>query len=136
MLRTGESQLVPEVTDDLLVQSARDEEHLRLMRLLNLRSGMSCPLKVGDRIFGVITWVAGEEGRRFSEADLAFGEDLAQRAAIAIDNAQLHSQVRTAALELQRAVLARRAAAGRGLVDHASSTTRPAAPTRAATSTT
>jgi serine phosphatase RsbU (regulator of sigma subunit) len=53
----------------------------------------------------VITWVAGEGGRRFSEDDLAFGEDLAQRAAIAIDNAQLHSQVRTAALELQRAVL-------------------------------
>jgi serine phosphatase RsbU (regulator of sigma subunit) len=105
VLRTGESQLVPEVGDELLVQTAQDEEHLRLMRLLNLRSGMSCALKVGDRIFGVISWVAGEEGRRFSEDDLAFGEDLAQRAAVAIDNAQLHSQIRTAALELQRAVL-------------------------------
>jgi serine phosphatase RsbU (regulator of sigma subunit) len=105
VLRTGVSQLVPEVTDDLLAQSARDAEHLELMRALNLRSGLSCALKVGDRIFGVITWVTGEEGRRFSEDDLAFGEDLAQRAAIAIDNAQLHSQVRTASLELQRAVL-------------------------------
>jgi serine phosphatase RsbU (regulator of sigma subunit) len=75
------------------------------MRALNLSSGLSCALKVGERTFGVITWVAGEGGRRFSEDDLAFGEDLAQRAAIAIDNAQLHSQVRTAALELQRAVL-------------------------------
>jgi serine phosphatase RsbU (regulator of sigma subunit) len=75
------------------------------MRALNLSSGLSCALKVGDRTFGVITWVAGEGGRRFSENDLTFGEDLAQRAAIAIDNAQLHSQVRTAALELQRAVL-------------------------------
>jgi GAF domain-containing protein len=105
VLRTGESQLVPEVTDDLLVSTARDDEHLQLMRALNLRSGMSCPLKVGDRILGVISWVAGEQGRRFSESDLAFGEDLARRAAVAIDNAQLHSQVRTAALELQRAVL-------------------------------
>ncbi len=75
------------------------------MRALNLSSGLSCALKVGDRTFGVISWVAGEGGRRFSEDDLTFGEDLAQRAAIAIDNAQLHSQVRTAALELQRAVL-------------------------------
>ena len=75
------------------------------MRALNLSSGLSCALKVGDRTFGVISWVAGEGGRRFSEDDLAFGEDLAQRAAIAIDNAQLHSQIRTAALELQRAVL-------------------------------
>jgi serine phosphatase RsbU (regulator of sigma subunit) len=105
VLRSGRSQLVPEVTDELLRQGARDEEHLELMRALNLRSGMSCPLKVGERTFGVISWVAGEAGRRFTEDDVAFGEDLAQRAAIAIDNAQLHSQVRTAALELQRAVL-------------------------------
>jgi serine phosphatase RsbU (regulator of sigma subunit) len=108
VLRSGVSLLVPEVTDDLLAQTARDEEHLRLMRLLNLRSGMSCPLKVGDRVLGVISWVTGETGRRYTEADLAFGEDLARRAAVAIDNAQLHSQVRTAALELQRAVLPER----------------------------
>ncbi len=105
VLRTGQSQLIPEVTDELLARAARDDEHFELMRALNLRSGMSCPLKVGDRTLGVITWVAGEEGRRFTDNDLAFGEDLARRAAIAIDNAQLHSQVRTAALELQRAVL-------------------------------
>jgi serine phosphatase RsbU (regulator of sigma subunit) len=108
VLRTGQSTLVPEVTDELLAQLARDDEHLELMRALNLRSGMSCPLKVADRVFGVISWVAGEEGRRFSEDDLAFGEDLARRAAVAIDNAQLHSQIRTAALELQRAVLPER----------------------------
>ncbi len=108
VLRTGVSLLVPEVTDELLAASALDEEHLGLMRALNLSSGLSCALKVGDRTFGVISWVAGEGGRRFSEDDLAFGEDLAQRAAIAIDNAQLHSQVRTAALELQRAVLPER----------------------------
>ena len=108
VLRSGESQLFPEITDEVLEESAQDEEHLRLMRMLNLRSGMSCPLKVADRVLGVITWIAGEEGRRFSEDDLAFGEDLARRGAIAIDNAQLHSQVRTAALQLQRAVLPER----------------------------
>jgi GAF domain-containing protein len=105
VLRSGVSELVPEVTDEVLAQAAVDEEHLRLMRLLNLRSGMSCPLKVGDRVLGIVSWVTGETGRRYTEADLAFGEDLARRAAVAIDNAQLHSQVRTAALELQRAVL-------------------------------
>jgi len=105
VLRSGVSQLVPEVTDELLAARAVDEHHLALMRALNLRSGLSCPLKVGERRLGVITWVTGDGGRRFSDDDLAFGEDLAQRAAIAIDNAQLHSQVRTAALELQRAVL-------------------------------
>ena len=105
VLRTGASSLIPDVTDEMLVQSAKDDEHLRLIRLLELRSGMSCPLKVRDRVLGVITWVTGESGRRFSRADLEFGEEIARRAAVAIDNAQLHSQVRDVALELQRAVL-------------------------------
>ncbi len=108
VLRTGVSEFAPEITDELLELSAQDEEHLRLMRMLELRSGMSCALKVGDRSFGVITWIAGEHGRRFSAADLAFGEDLARRAAIAIDTAQLHTQLRDSALELQRAVLPER----------------------------
>jgi serine phosphatase RsbU (regulator of sigma subunit) len=105
VLRTGRSNLIPDVTDEMLVLSAKDEEHLRLIRLLELRSGMSCPLKVRDHVFGVITWVTGEGGRRFGPADLEFGEEIARRAAVAIDNAQLHSQVRDVALELQRAVL-------------------------------
>jgi serine phosphatase RsbU (regulator of sigma subunit) len=105
VLRTGRSTLIPDVTDEMLVLSAKDEEHLRLIRLLELRSGMSCPLKVRDHVFGVITWVTGEGGRRFGPADLEFGEEIARRAAVAIDNAQLHSQVRDVALELQRAVL-------------------------------
>jgi serine phosphatase RsbU (regulator of sigma subunit) len=108
VLRTGVSEFAPEITDELLEMAAQDEEHLRLMKMLELRSGMSCALKVGDRSFGVITWIAGEEGRRFTEADLAFGEDLARRAAIAIDAAQLHTQLRDSALELQRAVLPER----------------------------
>lgn len=105
VLRTGRSNLVPDVTDEMLVLSAKDDEHLRLLRLLELRSGMSCPLKVRDHVFGVITWVAGEGGRRFGPADLEFGEEIARRAAVAIDNAQLHTQVRDVALELQQAVL-------------------------------
>jgi serine phosphatase RsbU (regulator of sigma subunit) len=56
----------------------------------------------------VITWVAGEGNRRFDADDLAFGEDLARRAAIAIDNAQLHSELRDVALRLQHAVLPER----------------------------
>lgn len=105
VLRTGRSVLVPDVTEEMLVATARDEEHLALIRLLHVRSAMSCPLKVRDRVFGVLTWVAGEHGRRFGAADLEFGEEIARRAAVAIDNAQLHSQVRDVALELQEAVL-------------------------------
>src|SRR4051795_416395 len=105
VLRTGRSELTPEVTDEMLQALIHDPEQLRLIRELNFRSAMAVPLKVKDRVLGVVTWVAGEQGRRFSEDDLMFGEDLARRAAIAIDTSQLHSELRDVAMRLQRAIL-------------------------------
>ena len=105
VLRSGRSDLIPEVTDELLVASAQDEEHLSMLRSLSFRSALSVPLTSRGRVLGVITWVTGEHGRRFSEDDRSFGEDLALRAATALDNADLHSQLRDSALRLQEAVL-------------------------------
>jgi serine phosphatase RsbU (regulator of sigma subunit) len=56
-------------------------------------------------VLGVMSWVSADEGRRFTAEDLSFVEELAQRAAVAIDNAHLHSETRQAATRLQRAVL-------------------------------
>jgi GAF domain-containing protein len=108
VLRSGESDLVPELTDELLVTSAQDDEHLRLLRLLGFRSAMAVPLKVRDQVLGVITWVTGQDGRRYTPEDVRFGEDLARRAAVAIDNAQLHTQLRDFALQLQGTLLPQR----------------------------
>jgi GAF domain-containing protein len=105
VLRTGRSELLPEISEALLAEATHDPEQLRLARELNLRSALTVPLKARDRVLGVMTWVAGEGGRRFGPADVSFGEDLGRRAAVAIDNAQLHSEIREAAIRLQRAVL-------------------------------
>lgn len=105
VMRTGQSTLIPEVTDEMLVASAKDEEHLRLARQLRLHSALVVPLIARGRVLGVITWVSAESERRYTEADVAFAEDLGRRGAIAIDNAQLHSETREAAVRLQRAVL-------------------------------
>jgi PAS domain S-box-containing protein len=105
IIRTGRSELIPLVTDELLVAAAQDEEHLRIARELNLRSAVSAPLIAHGRVLGVMSWVSADEGRLFSTADLSFVEDVAQRAAVAIDNSQLHSETREAAVRLQRAVL-------------------------------
>jgi PAS domain S-box-containing protein len=108
VLRTGQSEIIPDVPDELLVEATQDAEHLRLARELNLRSAISVPLVARGRTLGVITWVAGDAGRRFGPADLQFAEDLGRRAAVAIDNAGLHSETREAAIRLQRAVLPER----------------------------
>ncbi|MCY7395306.1 MAG: SpoIIE family protein phosphatase [Nocardioides sp.] len=105
VLRTGTSELYPEIPDELLAASAQDVEHLAMLRALNFRSALVVALVVQGRPIGVITWVAGEDGRRFGPADLAFAEDLARRAAAAIDTSQLHSQLRDVALRLRRAAL-------------------------------
>jgi serine phosphatase RsbU (regulator of sigma subunit) len=105
VLRSGESQLIPDISDEMIDATIEDPEQRRLLRELNLRSALSVPLKVQDRVFGVISWVAGDAGRRFSPEDQVFGEDLARRAAQAIDTARLHSELSDVAFRLQRAVL-------------------------------
>jgi serine phosphatase RsbU (regulator of sigma subunit) len=52
-----------------------------------------------------MTWVMAESDRRYQEQDLPFATDLASRAAIAIDNSRLHTEIREAAGRLQRAAL-------------------------------
>jgi serine phosphatase RsbU (regulator of sigma subunit) len=105
VLRTGVSELYPEITDEMLVASARDAEHLRITRELRLRSALVVPLTSHTRVLGAITMIAAESGRRYGLADVAFVEDVARRAAVAIDNAQLHTETLEAAIRLQQAIL-------------------------------
>jgi GAF domain-containing protein len=103
--RTGASELYEEITDEMLVAGARDEEHLRLSRGLHLRSAMVVPLAAHGRTMGAITLLRADSDRAYTKSDLAVAEDLGRRAGIAVDNALLHSQTRDVALQLQRAVL-------------------------------
>jgi PAS domain S-box-containing protein len=90
VLRTGVSELYTEISDEMLVAAAIDEEHLRIMRELRFTSAMVVPLSVHGRSLGAITFVSTESGRHYGQSDLAFAEDLARRAATAIDNARLY----------------------------------------------
>jgi PAS domain S-box-containing protein len=90
VIRTGESELISDVPDELLVEATHgDEELLELLRDLGLRSSMCVPLAVRDRVLGAITFVSSESGRRFGGAELAVAESLGRQAAAAVDNALL-----------------------------------------------
>jgi PAS domain S-box-containing protein len=95
-LHGGETDMMEEIPPGLLEQSARDEGHRRLFRELGLRSYMCVPLKARSRALGVISFVTAESGRRYTQEDRAFAEELARRAAIAIENAQLYHELREA----------------------------------------
>jgi PAS domain S-box-containing protein len=87
VIRTGHSELYTEIPQPLLEASARDSDHLRMIRDLSLKSAMVVPLRVRGRTFGAVTFVYAESGRRYVEDDLRFAEDFARRAAMAIENA-------------------------------------------------
>jgi PAS domain S-box-containing protein len=108
ILRGGPAELYSEIPDELIEQAARDDEHLALIRALGMRSGMAVPMRIGDETLGVITLVSAESGRRFDEDDLAFVEDLALRAATAIQNSRLFAAQQRVAHTLQASLLPER----------------------------
>jgi PAS domain S-box-containing protein len=93
-LRTGQSQLVAELTDDYLRQIAEDDRHLELLRNVHFVSAMYVPLIARGRTLGVLTFAS--ERRQYDPEDLALAEELARRAALAVDNAMLYRSARQA----------------------------------------
>ncbi|HEX8162400.1 MAG TPA: PAS domain S-box protein [Pyrinomonadaceae bacterium] len=92
VIRTGEPEMYPNIPDELTALIARDAEHLKILRELGLRSAMIVPLIVQGRARGAITFVSAESGRHYAAGDLAFAQDLARRAALAVENARLYKE--------------------------------------------
>ncbi len=90
VIHSGTSVLVSTLTDGMLVAGARDAEHLRIIRALGMSSVMIVPLIAREQALGAISFVAAESGRRYDTTDLALAEELARRAAIAVENARLY----------------------------------------------
>ena len=101
-LATGKSVFIEHIPDELLVERARSPEHLDALRYFGVKSLMMAPLIATGRTFGLMSFVSAESGRRYSQADLAFAEELARRAATAMDNARLFTESREAQDALRR----------------------------------
>ena len=105
VIRSGRPEIYPEITDDLLVATARDPDHLAIMRELQIKSGLIVPMIARGRTLGALTLISTRQGRRYGEEDSSLAMELATRAAIAIDNAQLYRGA-LAASEAKSAFLA------------------------------
>ncbi len=105
VLSTGISEIYQDISDEVLVRAAVNDEHLSLLRTVGLRSVVLAPLKAGGRALGVMTLVNAESMRRFDDADREFAEQVAARAAIAVENARLATARRQTASTLQRSLL-------------------------------
>ena len=102
VLRTGEPEMMAEIPEELVDESARDEEHREILRELGLRSYIVVPLIARGRTLGTISLVSAESGRRYGEADLELAQELARRAAAAMDNARLYEEAQREIAERRR----------------------------------
>ncbi|HEV2129593.1 MAG TPA: PAS domain S-box protein, partial [Longimicrobiaceae bacterium] len=101
VLRSGRSEFYPRIPDEMLVAAAQDAEHLEILRGLGFRSAIIAPLATRGRILGTLSLVTSESGRYYDEKDLTLAEELARRAATAIDNARLFHEVRQAREQIE-----------------------------------
>ena len=92
VVRTGQSELYTEITDEMLVAGARSEEELRLARQIGYTSIMLVPLIARGKTMGVVTFVSTESGKKYDRRDLALAEEIGRRAGVAIDNARLYQE--------------------------------------------
>ncbi len=103
VIRTGRSRLIVDVTPERLEEMALYGEHLRVMRAMGYVSAMIVALVARGRTLGAITCATMESGRHYGADDLALLEDLARRAALALDNARLFREAEAARAEAERA---------------------------------
>jgi len=103
VLRTGKPEIAPEISDGLLVEVARDETHLEMLRKLGPGSYMCMPLLVRGKAIGAMTFISTASGRRYGQKDLVPAEELARRAASAIDNSRAYQEARLAREEAEEA---------------------------------
>jgi signal transduction histidine kinase/CheY-like chemotaxis protein len=82
--------------DESLSKIARDDRHLGLMRKLRLKSYICVPMRSRGNILGALTFATAESMREYTEVHFHAAEDVASRAAVAIENAQLMSAMKEA----------------------------------------
>ncbi len=91
-VKSKKSILFSQLTLQDLKQNVTTDEQFRILRFLKLHSAMIVPLIIRDKVLGVLIFINAESKLNYSNEDLTFAEDLASRAAIAIENAALYKQ--------------------------------------------
>ena len=104
VIRTGQPEIVPDLPDKY-VETAVNSDVIKIVHMLGHRSAIVVPLKTRRGTIGSLTAVWSDTARSFGLDDLPLFEDLARRAAVAIENAQLYEREHHVASTLQQAFL-------------------------------
>ncbi len=96
VIRTGRTEYYRDVADDLLQRTSLKEAQVDVLKQMGLRSLIIVPLIARGATLGAMSLAWSGTNRRFAWADVCFAEDLARRAALAVDNARLYREAQEA----------------------------------------
>jgi PAS domain S-box-containing protein len=105
VMATRRSSWLPNMSDDFLRSTSKDERHLAIIRELGFTSYMTVPLVTGERVVGTVTLVSAGSGRRFTQADLTGAEELATQVAGVVERARQFDWQRQISHTLQQSLL-------------------------------
>lgn len=95
--REQKPEIVASVTEQIIREFARDDEHRNALLAMRIRSYICVPLSSRDRALGVLSMAVSEtSGRSYTEADVSIAAELARRASVAVDNARLYREAQDA----------------------------------------
>ncbi len=103
VIRTGHPQMLSQIPASMLEEVARDDEHLRLIKALGLRSYISVPIASSGKLMGALTLVTSDSAHHYDEQDLLVGSELGRRLGRAFENAALFRESELARAQLERA---------------------------------
>ncbi len=97
VIRTGKPELLNDLPEVLSPQDAKgEEEWLRALERLGIRSYLVVPLLARGRCIGALSFSFLESGHRYDEEALHLAEELARRASLALDNSLLYARAQEA----------------------------------------
>jgi serine phosphatase RsbU (regulator of sigma subunit) len=105
VIASGKSVLFFDVTDEHLARVSQSEKQLKILRALQIRSAIVVPMRVPSRTIGAMSFLTSQSRRRLTDEDVEFAEQLGRRAAVAVENSRLHTQLAEVAQTLQHSLL-------------------------------
>ncbi|MHA3770100.1 response regulator [Verrucomicrobiota bacterium sgz303538] len=103
VFRTGQAELCEEMDETILAELFPDVKDRSLVQMLDVHSYIAVPLQARGRVLGAITLVSTSSERKFGPAELSLSQELAQRAALALDNVRLYQAANAARQQAESA---------------------------------
>lgn len=94
VINTGNIAFYPVITDEILEKAAKSKEEYFVLKNLSLRSAITVPIKIKDKILGAVTFITDKLSKVYDQSDLDFAKHFTDRIALTLENSRLFEDIR------------------------------------------